>query len=127
MPDTKRTCRLIKPEETGLGVLVINTPAGKPRRLKSGAMSRVPMHVSVYLVTDLRPDKRVAYPAFRLQKLTGDHEFWDVYVTEFGATCSCPDQDFRADQRAYCKHAASLRAVGLLSAELVEIGSVPEF
>ena len=105
-----RTCKLLRNQD----VLVITTPAGKPRRLKSGEMSREPRHISVYLVTDLRPDKRVADPAFRLTKLNGDGEAWDVHVDAHGASCSCPDVDWRGNHKEACKHVLACRAVGLI-------------
>lgn len=68
----------------------------------------------VYTVTDLHPDARVAFPAFRLTKEDG--EAYDVAMTEYGPVCSCPHATFRGhSSQVQCKHVAAMCAVKLLT------------
>lgn len=97
-------------------------------------------NVQTYLVTDVRPDPRVAYPAYALAKgkivqakelpitedkyaysdteefvLTG--EVWHVSVNpKWGLDCDCPHRTFHPNAPA-CKHAKAAQAVGLLPKE----------
>lgn len=73
----------------------------------------VPLVVT-YNVTDLRPDRRVANPAFRLTKKT-DGECYDIAVEQHGPTCSCPHATYRgANSEVPCKHILAAQVVGLL-------------
>ena len=83
------------------GVLTITTRRhGKP-------------FVVAYAVEDVRPDPRVASPAFSLTKEDG--EVYHVSVNEWGPACSCPDATFRGHSlEVPCKHCLAMAAVGLL-------------
>ena len=106
---THGVCRIYRNET----VLTITTDHGLPR--KNGTQ---PQKVSVYLVTDLHPDKRIADPAYRLQKLTGDRECYEIHRDEWGFHCSCPDRIFRGERSGMrCKHLRAMIAAKLLPGE----------
>lgn len=87
------------------GILTIKTNAKRGKKI-------VPIVVN-YTVTDLRPDPKVANPAYRLTK--DDGEFYDVHLDEWGPACSCPHATFRgANNRVPCKHCLAMMACGLL-------------
>lgn len=103
---TERTCRYLP----GVNVLVITTPTGAPR--KDGTRR---MKTSVYVVTDLHPDKRCADPAYRLEKLTDGRESWEIHVDKHGPNCSCGHSNFRGQNtEECCKHIMAARKVGLV-------------
>ncbi len=109
--DTHGTARL-EDDEDGDKRLVITTETTK----QTAKGPKIKTKKQTYKVEDLRPDDRVAKPAFRLTKEDG--EAYDVAVNEFGATCSCPDGQFRRENdRIKCKHVKAMRAVGLLPPE----------
>jgi hypothetical protein len=58
-----------------------------------------------YLVSPLDPERGDGGKGFRLQKLTGDGEVYDVRLTDQGPRCNC--KGFR--YRGRCKHVAMLR------------------
>lgn len=61
----------------------------------------------------------MGYPAWRLTKSDGSH--YEVLLTQDGPICNCADYIYRREYSAepMCKHLKSLRAVGLLSRDLV--------
>lgn len=63
-----------------------------------------------YALTPLAPDDDIARKAFRLRKLSGDRNVYDILVTEDGVECDCPGFYFRKR----CKHCEMLRAARLL-------------
>jgi len=91
------------------GKLTITTQAKRGKKT-------VP-NVVVYTVEDVRPDPRVAYPAYALKK--DDGEVYHVAVDKFGPTCSCPHATFRGQEsRVPCKHVLAMIAVGLVTKSL---------
>lgn len=101
------------------GILTITTqPKGKKKPL-----------VRVYKVEDVRPDPRVAYPAYSLTKgrmeavpaedggyeFVPDGEVWHVSVDKYGPMCDCPHRTYEKTHR--CKHISACVAVGLLPKE----------
>lgn len=76
-----------------------------------------------YLVKFLASDPTIGRPAFELRKCRKDgtpsEDVHHVVLTERGPHCSCADFCFRTgNTEGFCKHCRSLRAVGLLRAEL---------
>lgn len=72
----------------------------------------VPLIVT-YEVFDICPDKKVANPAYRLVKESG--EFYDVAMMRYGPTCTCPHATYRgSNSRVPCKHIRACQAVQLL-------------
>lgn len=87
------------------GILTITTNAKRGKRI-------VKLTV-VYTVEDVRPDHRVASPAYSLTKEDG--EVYHVAFNEWGPTCSCAHATFRgANSQVPCKHCLAMQAVGLL-------------
>lgn len=73
----------------------------------------VKINKQVYFITDLRPDKRVADPAYRLTKEDGTE--YDVHQDRHGAHCDCKDFIYaREHSQKKCKHVEALKALGLL-------------
>jgi hypothetical protein len=66
-----------------------------------------------YTVTELHPDPEVADRAFRLTKVGGDHDGYDVRVDRHGAQCEC--MGFLRWNKP-CKHIRALTEAGLLKA-----------
>lgn len=80
-------------------------------QIKRGKKTEI--KVVAYTVEDLRPQKQVAFPAFRLTKTDG--EFYDVAIVGGFATCTCPHATYRGgNSRVPCKHYLALQAVQLL-------------
>ena len=81
-----------------------------------------------YLIRDVEPDQRVAFPAFSLQKgifrddpPEGVPAFvplgqeYHLGVNEWGPFCDCPHATYRgANSEVVCKHCAACIVVGLL-------------
>jgi hypothetical protein len=63
-----------------------------------------------YIVTPLAPDADIARKAFRLRKMTGNHNIYDILVTFDGVECDCPGFYYRKR----CKHCEMLRAARML-------------
>lgn len=69
--------------------------------------------VTAYKVEDVRPDKRIANPAYSLTK--DDGTVYHVAVTQWGPACDCPDNTYRRERTGEaCKHLRACMAVGLI-------------
>ena len=63
-----------------------------------------------YRIADLRPDPRVAEPAYSLTKEDGT--VYHVAVDEWGPRCDCADTTYR---KRHCKHIRALQVIGFLA------------
>ncbi len=105
--EVQRSARLTTVGEEVL--LTITMPARRGKKVVA--------NVTRYLVQDARPDPAVAWPCYKLVKVSEDFlptgEFWFVHRNEFGEGCSCPHATFRTNGAA-CKHILACKAVGLM-------------
>ncbi len=71
---------------------------------------------SEYRLVFLCPDPRVANPAWRLFKLDGSGEKYDVHFDAHGCQCTCADFHWRRNGKdpGGCKHVRALDALGLM-------------
>ena len=66
-----------------------------------------------YELQRLAPDPEIAKKAWRLRKVGGKREVYDVPLSEFGWNCDCAAATLRPE-RGECKHLAAMRAVGIV-------------
>lgn len=78
------------------------------------AKLRLTINQGDYQVSNLNPHPAVAFAAWRLTKPDGTS--YEVAVTGYGPTCSCPDYVWCREHKdpKGCKHVAALRALGLI-------------